>query len=226
MPLEHAEEQEISERRAGSKAYAQGSPRSYSARRIIGNYWREHSLLQLAALLTEQYLGVLLRWLPGFTGIALRCAFYRLLFERLEGFAFIYPGAWLDHSYNISAGPALAINTGAFISARAPIRFGSGVLVGPNVVIVSSKHRFDDPELPICEQGQTLAPISFGDDCWIGANAVILAGVNVAEGTIVSAGAVVTRDTEPYSIVAGSPAVRIGERPRRPLPHQQGSRSG
>jgi acetyltransferase-like isoleucine patch superfamily enzyme len=204
----------MSDEPTGSEPHTQEHPRSASARTIIRNYWREHSLSQIATLLAEQYLGLLLRWLPGFEGIALRSCFYRLLFGRLEGFAFIYPGAWLDHSYNISAGPSLAINTGAYISARAPIRFGSGVLVGPNVVIVSSNHRFDRPDLPISEQGHALAAIRFGDDCWIGANAVILAGVSVADGTIVSAGAVVTRDTEPYSIVGGSPATKIGQRPR------------
>jgi acetyltransferase-like isoleucine patch superfamily enzyme len=171
-------------------------------------------LRDIATLAAEQYVGFLLRWFPGFEGIALRSAFYRTLFSRLEGFAFIYPGAYLDHTQNISAGRSLAINTGAFISARAPLRFGNGVLVGPNVVIVTSNHRYDLPDRPISEQGHVLSPITIGDDCWIGANAVILAGVNLAEGTIVSAGSVVTRDTEPYSIVAGSPAEKIGSRDR------------
>lgn len=190
------------------------SRRPASALSIIRNYWHEHSLRDIGILLAEQYVGFLLRWLPGFAGVTLRSGFYKLLFARLDGFAFIYPGATLDHSWNIHAGRSLSINTGAFLSARAPITFGNGVLVGPNVVIVSSNHRFDDPGLPIGEQGHELAPITFGDDCWIGANAVVLAGVNVAEGTIVSAGSVVTRDTEPYSIVAGAPAARIGQRPR------------
>lgn len=197
-----------------SDSPGRAASRPASALGIIRNYWHEHSLRQIATLLAEQYLGLLVRWLPGFEGIAIRSFFYRLLFARLEGFAFIYPGAWLDHSFNIHAGRSLAVNTGVFISARAPITFGNGVLVGPNVVIVSSNHRFDRPDLPISEQGHELAPITIGDDCWIGANAVILAGVKVADGTIVSAGAVVTRDTEPYSIVAGSPAQAIGERPR------------
>lgn len=188
--------------------------RSASALTIIRNYWHEHSLRAIATLLAEQYIGLLVRWLPGFAGIAIRSAFFRLLFAKLDGFAFIYQGAYLDHTQNITAGRSLAVNTGAFISARAPLSFGSGVLVGPNVVIVTSNHRYDMPDRPISEQGHELGAITIGDDCWIGANAVILAGVNVAEGTIVSAGSVVTRDTEPYTIVAGSPAQRIGERPR------------
>lgn len=209
----HEHEEQQDREGARPQAAAEPAPRPpASALTIIRNYWREHSLRDIATLFVEQYVGVLLRWLPGFEGIVLRSLFYRLLFARLDGFAFIYPGAYLDHSQNIHAGRSLAINTGVFISARAPITFGSGVLVGPNVVIVSSNHRFDLPDRPISEQGHVLAPITIGDDCWIGANAVILAGVNVARGTIVSAGSVVTRDTEPYSIVAGSPAKPIGRR--------------
>ena len=48
----------------------------------------------------------------------------------------------------------------------------------------------------------------------IGPNAVVLPGVRIADGTVVSAGAVVNRDTELYAIVGGPPAARIGERPR------------
>ena len=52
---------------------------------------------------------------------------------------------------------------------------------------------------------------------WIGANAVILAGVNIATGTVVAAGAVVGRDTEPYTIVGGVPAREIGRRQNAPV---------
>lgn len=63
-------------------------------------------------------------------------------------------------------------------------------------------------------QGVELAPTVIGDDVWIGANAVVLAGVRVASGTVVAAGAVVASDTEAWSIVGGVPARAIGERPR------------
>jgi maltose O-acetyltransferase len=187
-------------------------PGKRNALTIIRNYAREHSLRDLLTIAAEQYIGLLLRWIPSFEGIFLRNWFYRTLFKRLDGFAFIYQGAYLDHSQNISAGHSLAINTGAFISARAPLTFGDGVLIGPNVVIVTSNHRYDLDDRPINEQGHDPKPIHIGSDCWIGANAVIVPGVHVADGTIVSAGAVVTRDTEPYSIVAGVPARRIGAR--------------
>lgn len=53
---------------------------------------------------------------------------------------------------------------------------------------------------------------TIGSDVWIGFGAIILSGVTVADGTIVAAGAVVTKDTEPYGIYAGVPARRISER--------------
>jgi galactoside O-acetyltransferase len=185
-----------------------------SALTIIRNFLAEHSIGGIAALLAEQYLGALLRPLPGFEGLALRAGFYRLLFGSLEGFAFIYPGARLDHCRGIRAGRSFAVHSGAFVSGRGGLTIGSGVLIGPNAVIVSTQHRYDRVDRPICEQGHRLLPTAIGDDVWIGANAVILPGTEIATGTIVSAGAVVTQNTEPYSIVAGVPARMIARRPR------------
>ena len=51
-----------------------------------------------------------------------------------------------------------------------------------------------------------------GDDVWIGYGAIIMSGVNIANGSIIAAGSVVTKDTEPYSIYAGIPAKKIKDR--------------
>ena len=207
MPQGHPERE-----RALAAQSEKGTPSS--ARTIIRNFLAEHSIGSIAALLAEQYLGALLRPLPGFEGLALRAGFYRLLFGSLEGFAFIYPGARLDHCRGIRAGRSFAVHSGAFVSGRGGLTIGSGVLIGPNAVIVSTQHRYDQVDRPICEQGHRLLPTAIGDDVWIGANAVILPGTEIATGTIVSAGAVVTQNTEPYSIVAGVPARMIARRPR------------
>jgi acetyltransferase-like isoleucine patch superfamily enzyme len=106
------------------------------------------------------------------------------------------------------------VNAGAFLYGRGGLRFGDDVMIGPNAVVVSSQHRFDDPRIAMVYQGHKTDFVDIGSDVWVGANAVILPGVTVADGTVISAGAVVTRDTEPYSIVGGVPAARIGMRPR------------
>lgn len=144
----------------------------------------------------------------------LRFALYRGLFAELRGFCLIHPGARISHAYGIRAGKGLSVNSGAFLDGRGGLALGENVLVGPNAVILSTRHRFSDPELPISEQGVECVPTEIGDDVWIGANAVVLAGVRVASGTVVAAGAVVASDTEAWSIVGGVPARSIGERPR------------
>jgi acetyltransferase-like isoleucine patch superfamily enzyme len=169
---------------------------------------------RLALVWVEEWVGGLLRGLPSLLGLVLRFALYRCLFAGLDGFCLIYPGARVSHAYGIRAGRGLAVNSGAFLDGRGGLTLGANVLVGPNAVVLSTRHRFDDPGLPIVAQGVELAPTSIGDDVWIGANAVVLAGVRVASGTVVAAGAVVAADTDPWSIVGGVPARAIGVRPR------------
>jgi acetyltransferase-like isoleucine patch superfamily enzyme len=71
---------------------------------------------------------------------------------------------------------------------------------------------YDDPDVPIMDQGRTAKGLTVGDNVWIGAGAKILDGVTVGEGVIVAAGAVVNRSFADKSIVGGVPAKLIGER--------------
>jgi acetyltransferase-like isoleucine patch superfamily enzyme len=92
------------------------------------------------------------------------------------------------------------------------ITIGNNVLIAAGVQMITRKHGFADIESPIAEQGYVHAPITIGDDVWIGFRAIILSGVTIGEGSIVGAGAVVTKDVAPYSIVGGVPARLIRKR--------------
>lgn len=92
------------------------------------------------------------------------------------------------------------------------ITIGSGVLVGPNAVIRGSDHVTLRCDIPIWQQGHTNDCIVIGDDVWIGANAVVVAGVSIGSHAVVAAGAVVTRDVPEYAIVGGVPARVISDR--------------
>ncbi len=86
------------------------------------------------------------------------------------------------------------------------IVIGDNVIIAPHVQIMAVDHVFDDPSRPILEQGLRAFGITIEDDAWIGAGAIILDGVRIGRGAVVGAGAVVTRDVAPHTVVAGVPA--------------------
>lgn len=163
-------------------------------------------------ILSEEYLGWLVRSLPGFLGMVVRWSIYKLLFKQLNSFAFIYAGVYLTHTYGIEAGKSLAINSGALIDGRGGITFGDNVLIGPYAVIASSNHDYRQLDMPISAMDHIMERVSIGNDVWIGAHAVITSGVIIGDYAVIAAGAVVTHDVEPYQIVGGVPAKVIGNR--------------
>jgi len=160
----------------------------------------------------EDSMGWLLRSLPGMTGMVLRWFFYKIMFKELKSFSLIYSGVYFVHTYGIKIGCNFSINSGAMIDGRGGVTIGDHVMVGPNVVIVSSIHDYQQFAKPMACQDHLLAPVEIGNDVWIGANAVINAGVKINDGAVVSAGAVVTKDVEANSIVGGVPAKIISDR--------------
>ena len=89
------------------------------------------------------------------------------------------------------------------------IRTGSDVSIGPEAAILTLGH---DPQSP--DFADAGGDVVIGDRVWIAYRAIILPGVKIGDGAVIAAGAVVTRDVEPFTIVAGSPAKKIGERTR------------
>ena len=87
-----------------------------------------------------------------------------------------------------------------------PVNIGHHVNLAQGITVTALNHNFEDSEKRIDEQGVSTTPVVIEDDVWIGANAVILPGVRVGTHSVVAAGAVVTKDVPPHSIVAGIPA--------------------
>ena len=92
-----------------------------------------------------------------------------------------------------------------------PVKIGSHVNLAQGITITALNHNFADKGKRIDEQGVTTTPVTIGDDIWIGANAVILPGVSIGNHSVVAAGAVVTKDVPPHTLVAGVPAKTIKE---------------
>jgi acetyltransferase-like isoleucine patch superfamily enzyme len=120
---------------------------------------------------------------------------------------------------NCSIDDEVYVGPGAiFMCLNAAIHIGSHVSMGPNVTIVTGDHRYDIVGKYITEitekdkLPENDKPVAIEGDNWIGANVVILKGVQIGKGAIIAAGAVVTKNVERYSIVGGVPAKKIGMR--------------
>lgn len=87
-----------------------------------------------------------------------------------------------------------------------PVSIGNQVNLAQNIVLSGLNHNYQDPEQTISSQGVNTAIIIIEDDVWIGANAVILAGVTIGKHSVVAAGSIVKRSVPPFSIIAGNPA--------------------
>lgn len=118
----------------------------------------------------------------------------------------------IEHGAIFSAKTSLGDYSGIGINARihGECTIGDHVMMGPDVVVITRNHAFDRTDIPMMFQGfEEEKPVVIGNDVWIGERVIILPGVRVGDGAILAAGSVVTKDVEPYSIVAGVPAKTI-----------------
>jgi acetyltransferase-like isoleucine patch superfamily enzyme len=113
--------------------------------------------------------------------------------------------------HRLKIGDGTIIGDNALLAAGRGLIIGKNVNLSSNVSIYSGAHDHRDPYFR--STPATTHPVNIGDRVWIGSNAIILTGVNIGEGAVVCAGCVVTKDVEPYAVVAGIPAKKVNERP-------------
>ncbi|MBQ4071551.1 MAG: acyltransferase [Clostridia bacterium] len=120
---------------------------------------------------------------------------------------------------NIHVGNNVSFGVGTTVlTTKAKLYIGNDVMFAPNVVIVTGDHRIDIPGRAMAsvrddeKLPENDMDVVIEDDVWLGANVTVLKGVTIHTGSVISAGAVVTRDVEPYSIVGGVPARFIRKR--------------
>ncbi len=109
----------------------------------------------------------------------------------------------------LKIGRGCAIGNRCVLDARGGITIGRDVNISSHARLQTAKHLIDDPDFM-----HDFSPIAIGDRAWIAEGAVVLGGVTLGEGAVVAAGAVVTKDVAPYSVVGGVPARPIRERAR------------
>ncbi|SDI49178.1 acyltransferase [Propionivibrio dicarboxylicus] len=124
----------------------------------------------------------------------------------LNRFAYIQGG-----SGGVRLGNHVEINNFSIVNGTGGVDIGDNTLVGPGVRIISYQHQTTAAALIRTQPVQAKA-IRIGQDCWIGANAIVLAGVTIGDGAVIGAGAVVTHDIPANAIAVGVPARHIKDR--------------
>lgn len=124
---------------------------------------------------------------------------------------FMGVGCILDAPGNLTIGDGVGLTAWNYISAINAVTIGSDTIIGERTSIRDADHGVKLGR-PMHTQPMQAHPIHIGDDVWIGCNAVVLCGSTVGQGAVIGANAVVKGIVEPYDIVAGVPARKIGTR--------------
>lgn len=112
----------------------------------------------------------------------------------------------------IRIGADCSVNAYSFLSGSGGLDISDHVMIASHVSIYASNHVFTDMCTPMNTQGLSLKGIEIERDVWVGTGARILDGVRIGTGSVLAAGAVVTKSTAPYSINGGVPAKQIASR--------------
>lgn len=113
---------------------------------------------------------------------------------------------------NIKMGNSNIIGDNALLDGRGGIIFGNNINLSSNVSIYTLQHDHRDPNFD-CIEGKVIIE----DRVWLGSNVIVLPNVTIGEGAVCCAGCVVTKDVEPYAVVAGIPAKKVNDRPENLL---------
>lgn len=190
--------------------------RDNDERTIVKDYWKSlyghFGLMKVLLWLLESFFNMCLSPLPFLGGSTIRRLAYQRLFKKHGKSMVTAPGVKFLHSYNIVMGDRCSLNYDTMLNGRGGLTIGDDFTTGPGVIVWTVEHYYKDAKRKVLEQGEYDAPVTIGNDVWCGARSMILPGVKVADGTVLAAGAVVTKDTEPYSVVGGVPARIIGYR--------------
>jgi len=140
---------------------------------------------------------------------AWRAMLLRLFGAQLGPNCHFYPTSKVWAPWNLFCGDSVGVGDGAEIYNPAPIRLGSHAILSQDAYLCGATHDFDDPRFPLLAYAMEVGPYA-----WICARASVAPGVKVGEGAVLGLASVAAKDLAPWTVYAGSPAVRIKDRKR------------
>ena len=133
----------------------------------------------------------------------------RLFGAKLGPKCHFYPGAKIHSPWNLFCEDGVAAADGVEIYNPAPMRFGSHAILSQGAYLCGATHDFDEPAFPLLAY-----EMSVGAYGWVCARACVAPGVHIGEGAVLGLASVATRTLEPWTVYAGTPAVKVKERKR------------
>ena len=124
----------------------------------------------------------------------------------LDETSYFSPPMQIDLAQNVKVGKNVFVNNDFICMARGGITIEDGVMIAPRVSLLTANHDLNDHSVLLC------SPVRICTNAWIGSGAIILPGVTVGENAVVAAGAIVTKDVAPNTVVGGNPAKPIQSR--------------
>jgi maltose O-acetyltransferase len=152
----------------------------------------------------DDFCNLFINWIPI---TRFRKLIYLFLQMNIDPSAHIMRNCHFASLRNLQIGKRSIIRHDCFIDARGCISIGEDVNISSFSKLITAKHIVDDLDFAGVE-----SPITIDDRVWIASDATILQDVTIGEGAVVAAGSVVTKNVEPFTIVAGVPAKIIGKR--------------
>lgn len=128
--------------------------------------------------------------------------FSKLTGKKVDDSFRLFPPFYTDCGKNITVGKNVFINSGCCFQDQGGVEIGDNALIGQQVVIATLNHDLNSEK----RADMIPAKVTIGKNAWVGAHATILAGVSIGENSVVAAGAVVTKDVPPNTVVGGVPA--------------------
>ena len=152
------------------------------------------------------------RMMKGYKGLVIRYALLKsIACECGENIA-LHQGVYLLSPDKIRIGNNVSIHPMCYIDATGGIDIGDDVSIAHGATIMSTTHKYNSIDIPIKDQGINMLRCKINDDVWIGAKATILAGIEIGNGSIIAANAVITKNIIENQIVGGVPAKYIKTR--------------
>lgn len=147
--------------------------------------------------------------LPDAAGLALRYCLLKRLARHCGNNVFIGRSVEIKNWHQLSVGTNVSIHKQCYLDAAGGIEIGDDVSIAHHTSLISFEHTWENAAVPIRDNPVKLAKITVQSDVWIGCGCRILAGVGIHAGSVVAAGAVVTKDIPRHCVAAGVPAKPI-----------------